>query len=229
MLIDNAEGHSSWIKVKKLIRIDVTLFLAGAIGAFTMNGYAHLEKYYQILDVPVDRLNFSGQKLLAYGGAGLGSYITALFFGGSLVGVLTLLMFLFEKPGKITPDPFILPRWMARIKARTIELSKPGRFIASLCIVALFMGFASYLLISVPSNSGRKSAYKTISKCENRTFIYKNLDRVEGCQVAESEDMVYIVQREKIYPKKVDFATLELPKEGLLKIQGDRQTLEYEY
>jgi hypothetical protein len=227
--MDNSERHSDLKKVKNLIRIDVTLFLAGAIGAFTMNGYAHLEKYYQILDVPVDRLNFSGQKLLAYGGAGLGSYITALFFGGSLVGVLTLLMFLFEKPGKIPPDPFILPRWMARIKARTIELSKPGRFIAALCIVALFMGFASYLLISVPSDSGRKSAYKTISKCDNRTFIYKNLDRVEGCQVAESEDMVYIVQREKIYPKKVDFATLELPKEGLLRIQGNRQTLEYEY
>lgn len=226
--MDNSENKPSWARIRSLIRIDVTLFLAGAIGAFTMNGYAHLEKYYLTLDVPIDRLNFSGQKLLAYGGAGLGSYITALAFAGSLVAALTLLMFLLEKPGKKEPDPIHLPRWIARIKTRTVELSGPAKFIAALCIVSLFMVFAWYLLVSLPSYSGRKSAYKTISNCANRTLIYKNTDRIEGCQVAESEDMVYIVQRDQIYPKKVDFTTIELPKEGLLRIQGNRQTLEYE-
>ena len=226
--MDNSENKPSWARITSLIRIDVTLFLAAAIGAFTMNGYAHLEKYYLTLDVPIDRLNFSGQKLLAYGGAGLGSYITALAFAGSLVGALTLLMFLLEKPGKKAPDPISLPQWMARIKARTVELSSPAKFIAALCIVAVFMVFAWYLLVSLPSHSGRIAAYKTILNCVNRTIIYKNTDRIEGCQVAESEDMVYIVQRNQIHPKQVDFTTVELPKEGLLRIQGARQTLEYE-
>lgn len=207
--------------------MEVALVIASAIGAFTLNGYAHLEKYYLTLDVPIDRLNFSAQKLGAYGGAGLGSYVVAVVFAIALVAACTMLLLFLEKPRKEPVTPMKIPGWLARFRDRALELSLAMKFVAVIFIASFFLGIAWYLLVQVPSQSGRAAALKTAAQCKERDVVYQNLDRFEGCKVAESDDMVYLLKRTHADPSGVGFYTVELPKAGLRRIQSAEYFIEY--
>lgn len=210
-------------RFRKYLRIDVALFIAGMVGAFTLSGFAYLEKFYLTLDVSVGRINITVQQLLAYGAAGFGSYLAAMAFAMALVGVVTLLVVLFEKPGVNAdrqPDP---PRWV--VKARDRAARNRGAFIFVGCIVLVaFLLFAAWaLLVSLPSRTGRAAALEEAAKCTARRFDYGNLDHFEGCQIAESDDMVFILQRTRCDKEGVEFRTLELPKQGLKSISSPAQ------
>ncbi|WKV85853.1 hypothetical protein LJJ44_08020 [Pseudomonas sp. B24_DOA] len=90
--------------LKKYLRIDAALFIASMLGAFTLSGFAHLEKFYLTLDVPIERLNISAQQYLSYGASGFGSFLSALFFAVALVGIVSLLILLFEKENWTRPN-----------------------------------------------------------------------------------------------------------------------------
>jgi len=101
-------------RYKKYWGVEVSLLIASMLGAFILSGYAYLEKYYLILDVPIDRMNFSAQKLAAYGGAGLGAIIAAILLSVALVFTFTIMIALSEEPGKkllLQPN---LSGWMFR-------------------------------------------------------------------------------------------------------------------
>ncbi|EJM12578.1 hypothetical protein PMI21_04624 [Pseudomonas sp. GM18] len=227
-MTDSPIQDGSFSRYRKYLRIDVALFIASMVGAFTLSGFAYLEKYYLVLDVPIERINISAQQFVAYGAAGLGSYIAALGFAVALVGTVTLLLVLFEKPRKKTEQPIALPLWVARIRNQAIEHSMAFKFVACLCMVALLMWCTWYLLVTIPSDTGRSAALKTATECTARALVYQNLDRYEGCQVAESDDMIYLLKRGHVDKFGVGFYTLELPKSGLKNIVGAEQYITYE-
>lgn len=221
--------HDSFSRYRKYLSIDVALFIASMVGAFTLSGFAHLEKYYLVLDVPIDRINISTQQFVAYGAAGLGSYIAVLGLAAALLGTVTLLLVLFEKPRENAGKPIALPSWMAHIRNQAIKHSMAYKFVAGLCVVALLMCFMWYLLVTMPSNAGRFSALRTAAECNSRVLLYQNLDRYEGCQIAESDDMIYLLTRGSSDKLGVGFHTLELPKLGLKSVIGGEQYIRYEH
>lgn len=213
---------------RKSIRIEATLLIATVLGACALNGYAHLEKYYLTLDVPIDRLNFSPQKIAIYGGAGLGSVISAVLFSIALVATMTLILALFEKPGKQPSSPLILPGWINRFLQRASELSSPIKMVVGFFAIASFFLIAWYLMVTVPSGSGKDAALKTAADCRESTLTFSNLTKYEACQVAESNDMFYLLKRTVKDDKKVSFYTYQVPKKGFVKSQRQEKTLEFE-
>jgi len=79
------------------------------------------------------------------------------------------------------------------------------------------------MTVSIPSESGRNAALKTAAECEERTLEYRNLDSHTACQVAESDDMFYLLKREYMDRSGVSFRTFQIPNAGLLKSEGQKQ------
>ena len=220
-MTDTAEQEASLNRFRKYLRIDAALFIASMVGAFTLSGFAHLEKFYLTIDVPIDRINITTQHFLAYGAAGFGSYLGAVVLAMALVGIVTLVLLMLEEPEKEGKKPPVLPRWVIRKRDQAIENSPAFVFVGVICATAFFLMVAWFILLRVPSDAGRDAALKLASECTERQVTYMNLDHYVGCQVAESSDMIYLLQRNKCDKLGVEFQTLELPKQGLRSIRGD--------
>ncbi|PNG45446.1 hypothetical protein A1354_00935 [Pseudomonas asplenii] len=214
-------------RFRKYLRIDAALFIASMVGAFTLSGFAHLEKFYLILDVPIERVNISAQQFSAYGAAGFGSFLGSLFFAMSLVGTVTLLMLIFEKPRGDTVDSAASPKWIANVRDRAAENRVGFIAVGMLCLLTFVLLSTWYFLIRAPSNTGRAAALKLASTCDVRHVVYANLDKYEGCQIAESNDMLYFLKRHQNDSTGVEFHTFELPKAGIRSITGEKQRLTY--
>lgn len=132
-------AHSGY---RRFLRIETATLIAASLGAFTMSGYVHLEKYYQTLNVSIDRLNFGAQKYAIYGGASIVTWIAAVLFGIAAALLIAVMLALLELPGKQSPAPQSLPSWMARLVTRASELSTP------LKITAAALAIAGFALIS---------------------------------------------------------------------------------
>jgi hypothetical protein len=193
-----------------------------------MSGYVHLEKYYLTLNVSIDRLNFGAQKYAVYGGASIVSWIAAVLFGAAAALLIAVMLALLEQPGKEFPPPKALPSWMARFATRASELSTPLKITAAASAIASFAMVSWYLTMQIPTESGRKSALKTAANCQERTLVYKNLDRIRGCQIAESDDMLYLLKRSRVDESSVSFHTIEVPKEGLLRSETQEEELRFD-
>lgn len=213
--------------LKKHLRIDAALFIASMLGAFTLSGFAHLEKFYLTLDVPIERLNISAQQYLSYGASGFGSFLSALFFAMALVGIVSLLILLFEKRKLDAPQPAPPAKWVADVRERAAENRGMFIIVGSIFLLAFLLMTAWYLLVRVPSNAGRAAALELASTCEVRQFTYKNLDQFSGCKISESDDMLYLLKRVKVDAAGIKFQTLELPKTGLKSITGEVQSFKY--
>lgn len=215
-------------RYRRFLRVEVTLLIAASLGAFTLNGYVHLESLYVTLNVPIDRMNFSPQKLAIYGGASITAVIGAAVLGMASVLGITVIAALFERPNK-EPSPWIVaPRWLLRFRERASELAFSLKVAALAVILAILCLFSWYVTMSLPSETGRKAATKIASKCHERILTYRNLDRVSGCQVAESDDMFFLIKRSHVDEEGVTFRAIEVPKAGLLKSESQEQTLRYD-
>jgi NADH:ubiquinone oxidoreductase subunit 5 (subunit L)/multisubunit Na+/H+ antiporter MnhA subunit len=223
--MDMQAANSS--RFRKYMRLDATLFIASMVGAFTLSGFAYLEKYYLTLDVSIERLNVSAQEILAYGAARFGSYLGAVAFAMALIGMVTVLLLLFDKPKQDADEPQ-MPKWLAHVRRQAICNRGISLFVAALCVIACLLILAWFLLIRWPSNDGRTFALKQALECVERRLVYENLDHYMGCQVAESDDMLYLIQRKACSQFGVEFKTLELPKQGIKSITTAAQFYPYE-
>lgn len=221
-LIDNFHRY------RKAIRIDISLFLAIATGAIIMNGYAHLEKFYMTLDVPIDRMNFSLQKIAAYGGASLSSSISSLLSALALVGFITIFFALMESPDRQAQTPSHLPVWLNNRLRRAGQLGLPIKLVLALLAVTGMVITLCHLLITLPSNSGRISALKTVTNCYEHHLVYANTTTYDGCLVAESDDTLYLIKRISANKEEVTFKTFQLLKAGLEKAESNDQTLKFQ-
>ncbi|AZD35491.1 hypothetical protein C4K22_2748 [Pseudomonas chlororaphis subsp. aurantiaca] len=212
-------------RYRRYLRIEVTLFLAAVAGAFALNGYAYLEMYYSTLEIPIDRLNFSFQKISVYGGASLTSLLTAFLAALALVAFSTFMIALSERPGRTFVAAPTRAAWIVRLQQRTAELALPGKILAAILAVTALALVLQYLTLSLPSESGQRNALKTIKECQEQTLYYKNLDTYSGCLISESDDMFYLVKRLSTEQKRLRYRTFQLPKAGLVKSQSQDQYL----
>jgi|GEM_PF-2430945 len=213
------------VSFSRFLRIEVTLVVAIAIGIFTLSGYAHLEKYYITLEVPMSRINISTQTLLAYGGASISTLIFAVLFAAALVAVPALILALLEKPGRVPPTPAQPSGLFARLRDRALEL-KSAFVVVGAVVIAAVVAFIIYnVALQQPSDTGRKSAIKKITKCQEQTLRYKNTESHVGCIVAESDDLFYLIKRMDASETKVTFKPFILPKQGLLISEGTTKSL----
>jgi hypothetical protein len=215
-------------RYRRFLRIEATLIIAATLGAFTLNGYVYLEKYYNTLNVPIDRLNLGAQKLAIYGSASITAVVAASLAGIAAVLGITVVLALFDRPNRVSTNAQEVPPWLIRFRQRAAELTVSLKLSAIAITLALVCLSTWYLTMSFPSDNGRKAAFKTASRCHERTLTYRNLDRVTGCQVAESEDMFFLLKRSRVDDVEVSFHTLEVPKDGLLKSETQEEVLKFE-
>lgn len=214
-------------RFRKHLRIDVALFIASMLGAFTLSGFAYLEKFHLILDVPIQRVNISAQQLLSYGATGFGSFLSALLFAMALVGIVSLFLLLIEKPRVSEERSATLPNWLSGLRDRVAENRGECIVVGVISLLAILLIFAWYLLVRGPSNNGRAAALEFASTCEDRNLTYANLDKYDGCLVAESDDMFYLLKRNQVDSKGVEFQTFALPKSGVKSITGQAQKINF--
>lgn len=227
MLTGEPEKHSRET-LGKYFRIDAAIFLASMIGAFTLSGYAHLEKFYLTLAITPNRINISPQQFVAYGAANFGSLLTSIAFAIALVGLVTLVIILLERPTKTAPGPARSIAWLARACDNASRHRLGFAVVATIGLLALSLFLASQLLIHMPSKSGRASALRFVAECIERKVVYANLDEYKGCQAGESDDMLYLVQRLQASPDGVEFRAYELPKSGLKAIVSEPRHFDYQ-
>jgi hypothetical protein len=210
-------------RLRKYVRIDAALFIASMLGAFTLSGYAYLEKYYLTLDVPIEQINITTQQILVYGAARLTSYLSFVAGTMALLGAGTFLLEIINKPDTDDTSKNTLPTWFYTIRERIISNLTAAIFVALICLLSILLTLAWYSLIRWPSDSGRDAALQQASECIERRFTYANLDEYRGCQVAESNDMLYLIKLQKCDRSGVSFETLALPKQGLESIKTESQ------
>ncbi len=216
---------ASVVAFSRFFRLEVTLVIAVAIGIFTLSGYAHLEKYYITLEVPMSRVNISTQTLLAYGGASISALIFAVLFAAALVAVPALVLALLEKPGKVPPTPTQPSGLIARLRDRALEL-KSAFVIVGAIVMAAVIAFIIYdVALQQPSDTGKKSAFQKVKKCQEQKLSYKNTESYVGCIVAESDDLFYLIKRIDASKTQVTFKPFILPKQGLLISEGVTKSL----
>ncbi|UFH50434.1 hypothetical protein [Pseudomonas sp. KNUC1026] len=220
---ESAQRHRKLPALFRLLAIDVTLAIAVTGGLLTINGYAHLEKFYNTLDIPLARLNLSTQVLLSYGGAGLGTAFMLFFLIAALLGGITVLLGLLEKPGRVHSASEVTGI-RARVRARVKELDFDLRWAGILVCVALLVFAVWKAVLRDPSESGRRAAISVIKHCTEETLFYQGETRT-GCVITESDDMFYLIKRLNVSDTHVSFNSFRLPKAGFLKSQGDTQTL----
>ncbi len=210
------------IEISRILRFNVTLIIAVSIGAFTLNGYAFLEKYYLVLEVPIGRINISQQALLAYGGASLGSQMLAIIVPIALVATSTAFMALLEKPGK-KPEagkPGRLYHFIKRISDRAAELETALK-IVTVAIIFATLGYAAwYGALEQPSGAGYESALKKVKTCSEQTIFFDASTEYTGCIVAESDDTLYLIKRLEHSDKEIKFKPYSVPKNGILRVEG---------
>jgi hypothetical protein len=214
-------------RYRSFLRIEAATLIAATLGAFTMSGYVYLEKLFQTLNVSFDRLNFGAQKFAIYGGASIVSWIAAFMVGIAAALLIMVVLALSERPGKPSTVQD-MPSWMVRIEDRAREMSTSLKITAGVLAVAVFLLGSWYLTMQFPSEAGRKAALKTAAKCRERTLVYKNLDRIQACQIAESDYMLFLLQRTHVDEASVSFHTIEVPKEGLVRSGTQEEELRFD-
>lgn len=199
----------------------VTLAIIG--GLLTLNGYAYLERFYNTLDIPVARLNLSGQVLLAYGGVGIGSALLAWLTVFCASAFITISLALLEKPGR-TISPNQPKGFPARIIARAREIILPLKWVWRVVVIVVVANIVWKFALQDPLESGRRAAINVIKKCTEQTLFYQSETRT-GCVITESDDMFYLIKRLDVSETTVSFKASRLPKAGFLKSLGATQTL----
>ncbi|RMP42545.1 hypothetical protein ALO95_200020 [Pseudomonas syringae pv. antirrhini] len=79
--------------------------------------------------------------------------------------------------------------------------------------------------------TGSASCSKTRASSAHKqaiTLTYKNLDRIRACQIAESEDMLFLLKRSNVNEASVSLHTIGVPKEGLLKSETSEEELRFD-
>lgn len=206
--------------------IEAAVFVAGVLGAFTLSGFAHIQKYYSTLGVEIYRLGISSQQINAYGAAGLAGLIGAIVFGCALVGLVTLTMLLLENPDKPAPAPLTPPRWLVRVKKHVNGNTQAFVFVGILLAIALLFIVLWQVLVGWSAAQGRRVAIREVADCVESNFVYANLDRVKGCKVAETNDMMYLVVRDALSAKHLSFHTVEISKVGLKSVTGQSEQVD---
>lgn len=187
----------------------ITIFFALVV----TRGYAYLEKVDLILGVPTWRVGYDSLIYAIYGGLPLTFLIIGVCVGTALALALLGILVLFEKPELEKPP-----------KSAHDQNSIRDRLPAALPLLlgAFFVGLFSILLwlvmdfmVKDAQKSATNVAYDLIDKCSEATLALKNTDKVTGCIVGETDDMLYLIKRLSKENDSMNFNKIMQPKSSL--------------
>ncbi|MBH3440085.1 hypothetical protein [Pseudomonas luteola] len=191
-------------------------FAAILLALCIAKGYAYLEKFNQLLGIPVTRLGFDSYIYAIYGGV---SFYAALLIGGiflTLSLAFSSIISLTEKP-KETSSAY---REKSLLAPTRIRKAKP--FIIAALAIALFtlvVYTAFGLVISDSQKTAQRAAYKEITNCEIASIKLKNTDIIKACIVGESDDMLYLAIKTDEKDGVVSFDKIMQPKDAVESVR----------
>ena len=228
---DNEKNLIAWISESKFLSLSIlntSFLLAFLAGISFLKGFVYLEHYYNLLDIPIDRLNFSVQKITIYGSVDLITFTVALLIFVAASSTIAVLLALFENPQKPRKRSTTPPKWITTLKDRASKL-KIAAIATSLLIILALLGYAFWqLTISIPSERANKNAIKTAEHCTQSRIKTNSLDTYNACILAESDDMIYLLERteEEQKGEHIKFKTFMLPKQRIISIESSMRSFE---
>jgi len=172
-------------------------------------GYVYLEQLNILFGVPTWRMGYSSLMYALYGGLPLASLFIAILVGTAAGFGVIFTIRLLEKPSeKVSETDY-------EIKQRTQKFDYAFPFFLGALVVGILSLVLWALLFFVSygaQKSASKTAYEFISYCNESTLSLKNLDKLNGCIVGETDDMLYLVKRRTINGDSVDFDKIIQPK-----------------
>lgn len=222
-----SKTRAAWLwKAVKLESLPIMVLL---FALFYSNGYAYLETYYGGLGAPINRLGFDTYQFVVFGGMDMLVKFSALLITCSAVASLVCLMSFTEDPDRVLPTTTLAPttaryRWVQRM-GKNYTRAKPlilGTFLLTFLAIATWALWT--LTFSQSIERGKLRAYEEIRDCKPETVQLKNLDRITGCIVGESDDMLYLVEKhnegaEIMYEKR------QVSKDSIKSTNGPQLTL----
>lgn len=222
-----SKTRAAWLwKAVKLESLPIMVLL---FALFYSNGYAYLETYYGGLGAPINRLGFDTYQFVVFGGMDMLVKFSALLITCSAVASLVCLMSFTEDPDRVLPTTTLAPttaryRWVQRM-GKNYTRAKPlilGTFLLTFLAIATWALWT--LTFSQSIERGKLRAYEEIRDCKPETVQLKNLDRITGCIVGESDDMLYLVEKHK-ESAEIMYEKRQVSKDSIKSTNGPQLTL----
>ena len=222
-----AKTSAAWLwKVVKFESLSIMVLL---FALFYSNGYAYLETYYGALGAPINRLGFDTYQFVVFGGMDMLVKFSAFLILCSAVASLICLMSFTEDPDRVSPTTPLAPttaryRLVQRMgknyaRARPLIL---GTFLLTFLAIGTWALWT--LTFSQSIERGKLRAYEEIRDCKPETLQLKNLDRITGCIVAESDDMLYLVDKRR-EGAEIMYEKRQVSKDSIKSTNGPQLTL----
>lgn len=199
-----------FLRVVKFESISIiTVFFALVV----TRGYAYLEKVDLILGVPTWRVGYDSFIYAIYGGLPFTFLITGVGAGTALALAVLGGLILLEKPAAMKPAEKHYDQNSIRYRLPTaLPLLLGAFFVGSLSILLwLVMDF----MVKDAQKSAITVAYELVENCPEATLTLTNTDKVTGCVVGETDDMLYLVKRMSNQNNIIKFSKIMQPKSAL--------------
>ena len=222
-----AKTSAAWLwKVVKFESLSIMVLL---FALFYSNGYAYLETYYGALGAPINRLGFDTYQFVVFGGMDMLVKISASLIACSAVASFVCLMYFTENPDRVFPTTTLAPttaryRFLQHM-GKSYTRAKPlilGTFLLTFLAIATWALWT--LTFSQSIERGKLRAYEEIRDCKPETVQLKNLDRITGCIVGESDDMLYLVEKHK-ESAEIMYEKRQVSKDSIKSTNGPQLTL----
>lgn len=212
---ENRTEERKEFNLLKISLINSSLFLALLTGLAILKGYAYLEKYYSVFNIPIDRLNFTTQKITLYGTIDLMALIIAVLIFLAASATVACIISIAENPkNQSASKP--LPQWMQSLADRLIR----NRMAISLTLLLIAFALIGYALFHVavtkPIELAKTNAAEAARNCIEYEIKLMNSEKYTGCIIAESDDMIYAIKRVESEEAPVYFSTAKIPKNRFL-------------
>lgn len=212
---ENRTEERKGFNLLKISLINSSLLLALLTGLAILKGYAYLEKYYSTFNIPIDRLNFTTQKITLYGTVDLMALIIAVLIFLAASATVACIISIAENPkNQSASKP--LPQWIQSLTDRLLR----NRMAISLTLLLIAFSLIGYALFHVtvtkPIELAKINAAEAAHNCIEYEIKLKDSEKYTGCIIAESDDMIYAIKRVISKETPVYFSTARIPKNRFL-------------
>lgn len=187
----------------------ITVFFAMVV----TRGYTYLEKVDLILGVPAWRVGYDSLIYAIYGGLPFTFLLTGVGAGTALALAFLGGLVLLEKPAVTKPPEKHYDQNSIRYRLPTALPLLLGAFFVGLFSILLWL--VMDFMVKDAQKSAITVAYELIEKCSEATLALTNTDKVTGCIVGETDDMLYIVKRISNENDVIKFSKIMQPKIAL--------------
>lgn len=188
------------------------------------NGYAYLETVKLELGMPINRLGYDTYQFVVYGGIDILVKLAAIFLAIAGGAIFAVMMHFTENPDRVFPiKPEAPDTFRYKLGQRLKKSYTKARMQIIGVLLIVLLAFSIWLIWKIAFSQsierGKLNAYEEIRNCKPSTVRLKNLDVVTACIVGESDDMLYLIDK-NTQGSEIQFQERRIPKNSISSTAG---------